>query len=194
MKEGISVSKLLISIMTLFLFLPTFVNSKDCKQKINDYKVVKGSVFPFNVDREKACFFAFYTKNPAPSIDLHGNGNAGDSLWYGYFLKKEPTKIYEFPKPSNIFWSSVCSIEAVSFIDINGDSVREVTVIGSCEQNIVNYTFPFVFIWQNNKYILDEDVYFSLMGKIALTVADINHYIKNPGKYYKYLSDRYNPD
>ncbi len=103
--------------------MPVFAKNTSCTLHINGYKVVKGSVFPFTVDKEKACFFAFYTKNPDPAVDTKGIGNLDDTFWYGYYLIKKPNRIYEFPKPSNTFWSSVCSLEAVSFIDMDGDNV-----------------------------------------------------------------------
>ena len=79
-------------------------------------------------------------------IDLKGNGNLGDALWYGYYQINNPLKIYEFPKPSDTYWSSLCSINAISFYDMNGDKIPDVTVIGSCDNDAINYTVPFVFI------------------------------------------------
>lgn len=169
----------------------TFSNEKHCSSKIDRYRVVENSVYPFFVDKEAACFFAYYTVNPAPKIYAKGNGNTGDSLWYGYYKVKNPKSIYEFPKPKDVFWSDVCSISAISFYPMHGGKKRDVTVIGSCDkQNALNHTFPFVFVWSGDQFVLDNDVYDYLFGFISLTVADIREYIKSPNEYYKVLDER----
>lgn len=119
--------------------------------------------------------------------------NLGDALWYGYYKINNAIKIYEFPKPSSTDWGSVCSINAISFYPMHGGKKRDVTIIGSCtKQNVGNYTFPFVFTWQGDKYVLDEDVYSNLFGFISLTVADVRAYIKSPDTCYKFLKNRFN--
>jgi hypothetical protein len=168
--------------------IPALANQK-CKSEIIGYKVLKESVYPFIIDKKKACFFAFRTANPNPMIDTKGDGNLGDSLWYGYYLKKAPSKIYEFPKPSSNDWSDVCNISAISFYPMHGGQKRDVTVIGTCHNA---YSYPFVFIWQDGKFILDEDVFTSLYAVIALTISDIREYIKSPDTLYKSLRDRSN--
>ncbi len=70
---------------------------------------------------------------------------------------------------------------------MHGDKKRDVTVIGSCDQNAINYTVPFVFMRRGNKYIIDEDVYNNLYGFIGLTISDIQKYIKSPITYFKKL-------
>lgn len=179
-------------LIILFFMVPIFAKQTPCTLQISGYKIAKYSVFPFSVDKEKACFFAFYTKNPDPGVDTKGAGNRGDSLWYGYYLIKKPNRIYKFPKPpEDDYWSRVCSLEAVSFIDMDGDNVRDVTVIGSCnKQNAIHYTFPFVFLRKNGKYVLEMEVYDRLMWKIGLTVSDLRAYIKSPGDCYGYLDSR----
>ncbi|CEG56768.1 hypothetical protein [Legionella fallonii] len=184
--------KLLLIIITLVYVTSAPADINKCLSKIRGYKVVKSTVYSFTVDKEKACFFAFYITNPAPGTDVHGDGNTGDSLWYGYYKMNNPDKIYEFPKPKNNLWSSICTIHAVSFYPMHGGKKRDVTIIGACDkQNAVNYTFPLVFIWQGDKYVLDDDVYKALYGAIALTVADVREYIKFPMTQYKVLRDRY---
>ena len=169
----------------------SFADNLMCKLELKGYKLVKKSLYPFVIDKEKACFFAFYTTNPDPTFDAHGNGNTGDAIWYGYYKLTNPNKIYEFPKPPGTDWSGVCSIDAISFYAMHGDKKHDVTVIGSCDKNAINYTIPFVFIWKGDKYVLDEDVYRSLYGFIALTVVDVREYIKSPKSQYKILRDRY---
>lgn len=183
----------LLKIMMLMYLLPVFANNNECTSKIIGFKIVKNSVYPFTVDNEKACFFAFYTVNPEPMVGTRGNGNLGDSLWYGYFIMDNPRQIYQFPKPSDTDWGMVCSIEAISFYPMHGGKKRDVTIIGSCDkQNAVNYTVPFVFTWTGNKYVLDEDVYSSLFGFVSLTVTDVRQYIKSSDSYYKVLKERNN--
>ena len=70
-----------------------FADKNSCVSKIVGYKVVKNTVFPFVINKEKACFFAFYTKNPEPRVDAQGNGNIGDSIWYAYYKISKATKI-----------------------------------------------------------------------------------------------------
>lgn len=172
-----------------------WTNTTDCVSQITGYKLVKNSIFPFKIGDDNACFFAFFTPNPDPAVGSRGDGNLGDSLWYGYYKKSNPFKIYEFPKPDSTDWSSVCSINAVSFYPMHGDKKPDVTVIGSCnKQNAINYTIPFVFIWQGDKFILDKKVYLNLYGLISLTVADVREYIKSPDTYYDFLENRYNRD
>ena len=162
-----------------------FSEESNCLTKINGYKIVKNTTFTFMANEIKSCFFAFYTKNPDPTVDVKGNGNTGQSIWYGYYHMSSPNKIYQFPKPSSIDWGLVCNINAISFIDMDGDGVRDVTVIGSCDQNAINYTIPFVFISRGNKYILDKDAYINLYGSIGLTVADVRKYIGSVAKTFK---------
>lgn len=187
--------KFFLGIMALMCMLPALGNVNKCVSKVVGYKVLKNSIYPFVVNKEKACFFAFYTANPEPMTDVQGDGNLGDALWYGYYLMGDPGKIYEFPKPKDKFWGSVCSISAISFYPMHGGKKRDVTIIGSCDkQNTGNYTFPFVFIWKGNKYVLDEDVYSSLYAFVSLTVADVRAYIKSPDTCYKILKNRFNMD
>ena len=50
-------------ILAVFILLqpwPSFANKGDCSTTIDGYKVVKNSVYPFLIDKDKACFFAFY--------------------------------------------------------------------------------------------------------------------------------------
>lgn len=166
-----------------------------CKSDIQGYRVVKGSIYPFMIGQAKACFFAFYTKNPNPMVGSRGNGNLSDALWYGYYMSDSPSNLHEFPKPSQVGWEMVCSISAVSFLPMHGGKKRDVTVIGSCDkQNAINYTVPFVFVWEGNKFVLDEEVYSGIYGLISLTVADVRAYIKSPDKMFDILNNRYNPD
>ncbi|KTD59555.1 hypothetical protein [Legionella shakespearei] len=184
-----------IGILMLGNLLSCYANNTVCSTNIAGYKVVKNSVYPFYVKNDKSCFFAFYTKNPAPMTGSRGNGNLGDALWYGYYRISNPHKIYEFPKPSDTHWSIVCSLEAISFQVMYGDGKRNVTVIGSCDRyNAINYTFPFVFKWKNDNFVLDKDVYMGLFGAIGLTVEDVRNYIKKPDLYYDILHHRYDPD
>lgn len=182
--------KFLLGGLMLMYVLIVFASKDICKSEIIGYKIVKNSVFPFKVDKKKSCFFAFYTTNPDPTTDAKGNGNLGDAIWYGYYQKSNPDKIYEFPKPSGINWNDVCSINAVSFYDMNGDKIPDVTIIGSCDKNAINYSIPLVFIWHGDKYLLDEDVYRGIYGFIGLTVADVREYIKSPESYFKVLEAR----
>jgi len=172
----------------IFLFSTSiFAEQNKCKSEIKNYKLVEHTTYSFTAGKERACFFAFYTTNIDPMIDPQGNGNLGDAVWYGFYKLNNPSKIYEFPKPSDTFWTNVCSIDAISFYPMHGGKQRDVTVIGSCnKQNAINYTFPFVFIWRGNKFILDKQVN-GLLGYISLTVADIREYIKSPETYYKVL-------
>ena len=174
--------------MILFISaLSVFANKNNCSSKIIGHNVLVNSVFQFAVDKKKACFFAFYTENPEPMVDVKGNGNDGDAVWYGYYQVSSPEKIYEFPKPLDTGWANVCSIDAISFYDMNGDKQPDVTVIGSCNRNAIHYTFPFVFIWNGNKYVLNKNVYRTLYGFLSLTVADVRAYIKAPKLYIKVL-------
>lgn len=107
----------------LFLCLnvmSAFANQQGCSAEVDGYKVLKKSVYAFRIDSEKSCFFAFYTVNPDPGVD---------AIWYAYYKLNNPDKIYRFPKPSDTYWSSVCTINAVSFYDMNNDKKRDVTVI-----------------------------------------------------------------
>ena len=173
-----------ISYVVCFLFyvLVGLAEEPKCLAKIHGFRLVKNTSFNFVANEKKSCFFAYYTNNPDPTVDVKGNGNKGQSIWYGYYHLSNPNKIYEFPKPLSADWSEVCSINAISFIDMDGDGTRDVTVIGSCDQNAINYTIPFVFLWRGNKYILDKDAYINLYGSIGLTVADVRQYIRSSSR------------
>ena len=117
---------------------------------------------------------------------MHGDGNLGDSVWYGYYKIKDIKKTYDFPKPADGFWGNVCSINAISFYPMHGGTKRDVTIIGSCDKyNAMNYTFPFCFVWQKDRFVLDETTYMELFGFVSLTVNDVRKYIKSPVAYYK---------
>jgi len=173
------VKKLLLEIMMLVFVLPAFANNDCSSSVIVGYKVVANSVFKFAVDEQTACFFAFYTANPDPVVDAKGNGNLGEAIWYGYYLISKPNRIYEFSKPSDLDWSAVCSIDAISFRDMNGDKKSDVTIISSCNKNTMNYSIPIVFIRTGKKYVLHEAVYKNLYGHLGLTVDDVSAYIKS---------------
>ena len=113
-------------------------------------------------------------------------------ILYGMLIIKlvKQQRSYEFPKPLGNGWSSVCSIDAISFYAMHGDHLPDVTVIGSCNKNAINYTIPFVFLRHGDEYILDEKVYSGIYGLIGLTVADVRAYIKSPETYYKVLEER----
>lgn len=180
-----------------FIFsLAVFASPNPCSTNVTGYKILKSSVFPFAIDgKDPACFFAFYTTNPQPIIGTRGNGNEGDSLWYAYYRRTNPKKIYEFPKPDDNDWGLVCSLNAVSFVSMYGDNKRNVTIIGACdEQNAINYTFPFVFKWQNAHYVLDKKIYGNLFGFISLKISDIRNYIKSPATQQEFLRNRYAPN
>jgi hypothetical protein len=187
------VKSFLLGIVILIYAVPVCANKNNCATAITGYKVVKNSVYPFFIDKEKACFFAFYTPNPEFIAGTSGTNNLSkNTLWYGYYKTNKPSEIIEFPKPSDPYWGAVCHINAVSFYDMNGDNVRDVTVIGSCDHiGVFKYRYPFVFIRQGNQYIFDDAVYTNLYGFIDLSITDIQTYMKNPQKYYKILRDRY---
>lgn len=167
-----------------------YASNTYCASELAGFKLVKNSVFPFFIENKKACFFAFHTINPDPLSDVRGNGNLGDSIWYGYFYPKKPDKIHEFPKPPDTDWSGVCTLNSVSFYAMYGDKKHNVTVIGSCDRSPINYTIPFVFSWNGTGFVLDEKLYRSLFGLINLTDAEVRKYIKFP-RYYKALENRY---
>lgn len=160
--------------------------SSQCKTEILGYRVLENAVYPFQVGKDKACFFAFYTVNPNPEIGSRGNGNKGDALWYGYYKVSKPSVIYEFTKPNDDFWDVICSINAISFRPMHGGKKRDVTIIGSCDKyNAINYTFPLVFVRHGDRFELDKQVYTGIYGFINLTVADVANYIKSPEIYFK---------
>ena len=168
-----------------------FANQRACMHQIPGYNIVKDSVFPFTSGIDKACFFAFYTTNPEPRKGVRGEGNLGNSLWYAYYKEADPTKIYEFPKPEDTNdWKEVCTINAISFYAMHYKKQSDVTIIGSCDDNAINYNFPFVFYLKNGTYVLDEDLYHSLYGFIALTVADLRAYVRSPESEYIILKKR----
>ena len=142
----------LLGLFMLLYVLPAFAENNTCTLVPVGYKVVKNTLFPFSVDGKKACFFAFYTVNPYPYVDRYGTGNPGDAIWYGYYELRNPNKIIEFPKPSNPYWGLICTIEAISFWDMNGDKKPDVTIIGSCDRNPFNSTYPIVFIRSGGQY------------------------------------------
>ena len=177
----------LCGVIILIYTLSGFANKNHCSSEVDGYKVVLNSVYPFTVDKEKACFFAFYTTNPDPTLDIKGNGNTGSAIWYGYYLVDSLNEIYEFPKPLDMDWTNVCSLDAVSFYDMNGDKKPDVTIIGSCNKSAIHYTVSFVFSWTGKKYVLNEDVYRTLFGFLSLTVADVRAYIQSPKAYLEVL-------
>ena len=134
--------KFFFGILMLMCIFSVFAEKNNCKSEINGYKVVKKSVFSFDVSKESACFFAFYTTNPDPEVDVKGNGNTGNALWYGYYKTSKPANVYEFPKPLDTTWSLVCTLNAVSFSSMYGDNKRDVTVIGSCDRNTIKSQIP----------------------------------------------------
>lgn len=171
-----------------FLIYSLIAFSGTCTTKVKGYRLVSDSVYPFSFDKDKACFFAFYTQNP----DVGGEPRIDDNaIWYGYYKIKNPSKIYEYPKPPDNLWGAVCNISAVSFYDMNGDGKADITVIGSCnKRNAINYTYPFVFIRQENSYVLDEKVYSNLFGFVGLNISDIRAYIAAPRVFYSLLNHK----
>lgn len=161
-----------------------------CNNALKGYRIVNGSVYPFMDGKSKACFFAFYTKNPDDKPDVQGNGNTGDAIWYGYYKIKFPSVIYQLPKPDNIMWSGVCSIEAISFKGMYNNRQRNITIIGSCDKNAKNYTFPFIFSRRGSGYSIDKNIFFNLYGILGLTIEDLQKYIKNPDSYFYVLQNR----
>ena len=172
--------------MLVFLQVPfVFAQDDHCALKLVGYKLVENSVFPFTIENEKACFFAYYTTNPNPMTDARGDGNLGDSIWYGYYKIKDIKKIYDFPKPSDTLWGHVCSINAISFYPMHGGTKRDVTIIGSCDKyNAMNHTYPFVFVWQKDRFVLDKTLRIALHGFVGLSVDDVRKYIRSPVAYY----------
>ncbi|USQ13716.1 hypothetical protein J2N86_13735 [Legionella lytica] len=185
-------------ILAVFILLqpwPSFANKGDCSTTIDGYKVVKNSVYPFLIDKDKACFFAFYVDKAQLNYaeENHDDNFEDEAMWYGYYKLSSPHHIIEFPKPSDLLWLGICRINAISFYDMNGDGVRDVSVIGSCNHlSSLKYTYPLVFIRYKDKYIFNEDVYSRLYGFIDLTIADIHAYIKDPKNNYQLLRNRYN--
>ena len=177
--------------LTLAFIFPAYAEKNSCSSTVNGYRILDKTVFQFSIDKKNCCFFAFYTKNPFPNIGADGNGNDGDSVWFGYYDTDKPTNIYELPKPSSDDWGGMCSVDAVSFYDMNGDKKPDITVIGSCKRNAINYTIPFVFIRKGNGFVFNRKVYSDIYGVIGLTVSDVRKYIKTNGANYGELKDRY---
>ena len=68
MNLGFCMTKFLLG-MLFFLQVPfVFAQDNHCALKLYGYKLIKDSVYPFTIENEKACFFAYYTTNPAPMI------------------------------------------------------------------------------------------------------------------------------
>lgn len=191
----INMKNFILTVFILLQSLSSFAHKGDCSTKISGYKVVKNSVYPFLIDKDKACFFAFYVNKSQLDYarENHDDNFEDEAMWYGYYKLSAPFHITEFPKPSDLLWLGICHINAVSFHDMNEDGVRDVSVIGSCNQlPRLKYTYPLVFIRDKDKYIFNEDVYSHLYGFIDLTIADIHAYIKDPKKTYQILRNRYN--
>ena len=164
--------------MGLFLYVAlSFAKSHECNSKLEGYKVVPNSHLSFSVGGRKACFFAFYTPNPAL---LPYEGNIGDALWYGYYELQQPNKIYEFTKSRDNFWTAVCSIEAISFENMYGGKIPAVAILGSCNKNTSHYIHPLVFVRRDAHYYdLDDRVYFLGVRKsVGLSIADLRAYTK----------------
>lgn len=189
MKNGTNTMRLFLYVF--FLIYPVITFSGTCTTKVKGYHLVRNSLYPFSFDKEKACFFAFYTANPDTKDGAIKGDNPGNAIWYGYYKINDPSQIYEYPKPLDKLWGAVCSISAVSFYDMNGDGKADITVIGACnKQNAINYTYPFVFIRQGNSYVLDEKVYSNLFGFIGLSISDIRAYTAAPQVYFSILNNK----
>ena len=158
-----------------------------CTEELKGYKIVPNSRFSFSVDGKKACFFSYYTKELNSKMFASGNRTPGNTLWYGYYEPNKLDKIHHFPKPSDMYASNgICDLDAISFQDINGDNQADVTVIGSCDQNVSHPTVPLVFMRREGEYIFIDNVYTQLQRVRNLTVAEIREFIKY-SEYIKML-------
>jgi len=159
-----------------------FAGHQKCSADLAGHRVLPGSVHEYLMDGIKECFFAYYEKNEDMTLDARGGGNPGNAIWYAH---NKPDQIpIAFPKPrsrvglQSWVWQSICNIDAVSFIDIDGDGHRDVTVIGTCLKSGYSYRHYFVFLRNNDSYVLREDVLFGLLGQNDLDIADIRDYVQ----------------
>jgi hypothetical protein len=164
----------------LFCAQGAYAKRAVCPSDVTGYKVVQNSVFPFKKNGRQECFFAFYAANSDRSLDAHGSGNPGESIWYARF--RPGGSVTEFGRPSrgasnqDWLWQDVCDIDAVSFVDINGDRRRDVTVIGTCLKSARMFRRYFVFLRNGDNYVLDEKTLHSLLGHNSLEIADVKKF------------------
>lgn len=182
--------KIILIILVIAHQSQIYANSIECGSKVSGYRVVKGSVYSFMMDELNACFFAFYTNKVYPMLGRNGDGNNEDAIWFGYFLKNKPNKIYEFPKPTSDPGRDVCSIKAVAFLPMYGDGRRDVTVIGSCDRKTTRKTYAFVFNRRGKLFVLDDQLFMDLSEIYDLTIRDVQNFIRSPG-YIIELRRRY---
>lgn len=162
-----------------------------CTFNIPMHKVIKKFVLPFFIEKKEACFFAYYVRNPMPTQGPSGNGNRYDAIWYAYYFIDNPTKIFYFPKPKDFLWTDICTLNYVSFLDMNGDRLPDVTIIGSCNrQNFINYEFPLVFIRNKKNFRLHLKSYLYLHGFVGLSIPNIKGYLASPKKVFSILSSK----
>ncbi len=173
-----------------FFVIASSVAHAGCLLDVPGYKVVPHSVFEFASDDHKECFFAFYTNNENKNSGAGGGGNEGDAIWYAHFQPGEEIKKFDIPKDlESEDWQDICGIDSVSFIDINGDGLRDVTVIGEC--GTPTYRKPFVFLRKKNGYFFDEKTFFAFSGHNLITIADVKKFFRT-GKLPK--NDSSGPD
>ena len=163
----------------LFSLLVSSVVSADgsCPSGVQGYRVVPNSMFEFSQDGRKECFFAFYTENVNKHSGASGVGNEGDAVWYAHLGPNN--SVQEFAKPTDFEpedWQDICRVDAVSFMDINGDGLRDVTVIGACGTPI--YRSPFVFLRKKDDYVLDVKTLFAFSGHNLITISDVKKFFK----------------
>lgn len=92
-----------------------------------------------------ACFVTFHdAERTNPSLD---------SEFYVYLDGKQ---IYEFPKQFNGV-STGCWVEAISFVDLNEDELKDIVVAGMCSAKTAPYGENMVYANTGENFTTDED-------------------------------------
>lgn len=170
-------------LLTGALLLFSYLSAADplfCTRELPGYRVVKGSVFEFSNGDQRECFFAFYVNNSDHSADAKGCRNSGDTLWYGYFT--HGGTVTELERPSvdeSWMWNIVNAVDAVSFVDVNGDGARDVTVIGSNTECAWSVRVPVVFLRKGSQYVLDKDLTLGLLGNNDIDVSGVKDFYRH---------------
>lgn len=142
----------------------------DCtKIETGDKEIDKKQTFPMDfAPFEKSCF-----------VTVHDPDFDDPPLGSEFAIYKDGKKVFDFPSQLS---GGTCWIEAVAFEDLNGDNLKDITIVGKCGAKMGDYNQNLVYANTGKAFTTSEDANLKLDD--FSKIKEIQDFVKQNKKLF----------